>query len=76
MANRDFSIPIRGYSTKLQPDKQPQLTTGYISNMYPIGTILQWLRLVQRPGTDKAFAQQIGGAEAPIVILLSVTTVD
>ena len=76
MANRDFGIPVKGYSTKLQPDKQPQLTTGYISNMYPIGTLEQWLRLVQRPGTDKAFAQQIGGDTAPIVVLLSITTVD
>lgn len=76
MANRDFNIPIKGFSTKLQPDKQPQLTTGYILNMYPIGTILQWLRLIQRPGTDKVYSEQIGGADAPTAILLSVTTVD
>ncbi|KKL74312.1 hypothetical protein LCGC14_2066140 [marine sediment metagenome] len=76
MANKDFQVPIKGYSTKIQPDKQPYLTTGYISNMYPIGTILQWLRLIQRPGTDKVYSQQIGGDTVPIVILLSVTTVD
>jgi hypothetical protein len=76
MANKDFQIPIKGYSTKLQPDKQPHLTTGYISDMYPIGTILQWLRLIQRPGTDKAYAAQIGGSTAPVVLLISVTSMD
>lgn len=76
MANRDFDIPVKGFSLKLQPDKQPALTTGYINNMYPIGTFEQWLRLVQRPGTDKVYSQQIGGDTSPIVALLSVTTVD
>ena len=77
MANRNFSIPIKGYSAGLSPDKQPLLTTGYMSNMYPRGTLEKLIRLVQRPGEDKVFDQIIGGGtDAPIVILLSVTTVD
>jgi hypothetical protein len=76
MANRDFSIPIKGYSRGLSPDKQPPLTTGYIDNMYPRGTLEELIRLVQRPGEDKIFAAQVGGAALPTVFILSVTTVD
>jgi len=76
MANKEFQVPIKGYSLGVQPDKQPQGTTGYINNMYPRGQLEGWIRLVQRPGLDKTFAAQIGGDTAPIVLLLSVTTVD
>ena len=76
MSNRDFQLPIKGYSLKVPSNKQPPLTTGYMDNIYPFGTLEGLLRLVQRPGTDKAYAAQIGGAEAPTVVLLSITTVD
>lgn len=76
MANRDFSIPIKGYSEGLSPDKQPPLTTGYMDNMYPRGTLEKKIRLTQRPGVDKAFAAQIGGEAAPIVFIGAITTID
>lgn len=76
MANREFQIPIKGYSEGLPPDKQPPLTAGYMDNMYPRGTLEKRIRLTQRPGLDKIFAQQIGGGSAPIVAMCSVTTVD
>ena len=72
----ELSIPIKGYSDSFTPDKQPQLTTGYMDNMFPRGTLEKKIRLTQRPGLDKAFAAQIGDEAAPIVFLLSVTTVD
>jgi hypothetical protein len=75
MANKAFQLPIRGYSLGLSPDKQPPLTTGYMDNIFPRGQLEKWIRLVQRPGNDKKLAAQIAGA-FPVVILLSVTTVD
>ena len=72
----DIQIPIKGYSEGFSADKQPQLTTGYMNNMFPRGTLEKKIRLTQRPGLDKTFAAQIGGETAPIVFILSVTTVD
>jgi len=72
----EFSIPIKGYSEGFTPDKQPQLTTGYMDNMFPRGTLEKKIRLVQRPGLNKTFAAQVGGDATPIVCMLSVTTVD
>jgi len=76
MANRDFQIPIKGYSEGLSADKQPPLTTGFMDNMYPRGTLEKKIRLTQRPGLDKIFPQQIGGDSAPIITMCSITTVD
>lgn len=75
MSNRDFQIPIKGYSTCLPPDKQAPLTTGHMDNIYPFGALDNKIRLVQRPGMDNVFAQQIGGEAAPIVAMCSVTVV-
>lgn len=76
MANKDFLIPIRGYSDSLPADKQAPLTTGHIDNIYPFGALDNKIRLVQRPGLDNVFAQQIAGSTMPVVVMLSVTTVD
>lgn len=76
MANRDFQIPIKGYSASLPPDKQAPLTTGHMDNIYPFGALDNKIRLVQRPGMDNVFAQQIAGSSMPVVVMLSVTTVD
>lgn len=76
MANRDFQLPIKGYSELLTPDRQPSLTTGYMNNMYPIGALDNKIRLVQRPGMYNVFAQQISSAAMPIVAMLSITVVD
>jgi len=72
----DIPIPIKGYSEGFTPGNQPQLTTGYMDNMFPRGTLEKKIRLTQRPGLDKVFAAQVGGDAAPIVSILSVTTVD
>ena len=75
MANRDFQIPIKGFSDALPADKQPILTTGHIDNIYPFGALDNKIRLVQRPGFDNVFAQQIAGSDMPIVAMCSVTVV-
>ncbi len=76
MAAKEFVLPIRGFSLSTSPDNQPEGTTGYMDNMFPVGTFERWMRLVQRPGLDKTFSQQIGGGAVYIAALLSVTTVD
>ena len=70
-----FMLPIKGFSEALPPDKQPILTSGYIDNIYPFGALDNKIRLVQRPGMDNVFAQQIGGEGVPIVAITSVTVV-
>ena len=75
MANKDFMLPIKGFSDALPADKQPMLTTGYMNNIYPFGALDNKIRLVQRPGMDNVFAQQIGGQAAPIIAMCSVTVV-
>lgn len=76
MANRDFLIPIKGFSESLPADKQAPLTTGHINNVYPFGALDNKIRLVQRPGMDNVFAQQIADSAMPIVAMLSVTVID
>lgn len=68
-------LPIKGFSDALPADKQPVLTTGYMNNIYPFGALDNKIRLVQRPGMDNVFAQQIGEQIAPIVAMTSVTVV-
>ena len=75
MANRDFLIPIKGYSVSLPADKQASLTTGHMDNIYPFGALDNKIRLVQRPGLDNVFAQQISGQAAMIIAMTSVTVV-
>lgn len=75
MANRDFLIPIKGFSDSLPADKQASLTSGFMDNIYPFGALDNKIRLVQRPGFDNVFAQQIGGEASPIVAMCSVTVV-
>lgn len=76
MANKEFELPIRGVSEGLPPDKQEQLTTGYMNNMIPRGVLERKIRLTQRPGLDKVYTQQVGGADAPIVWIGSIVVVD
>ena len=73
--NKDFMLPIKGFSDALPADKQPMLTTGYMNNIYPFGALDNKIRLVQRPGFDNVFAQQIAGSAMPIVAMCSVTVV-
>lgn len=75
MANRNFNLPIKGFSEALPPDKQPILTSGYINNIYPFGALDNKIRLVQRPGMDNVFAQQVSSTASPVVAICSVTVV-
>ena len=51
------------------------LTTFDMNNMRPVGVFEKRLRLTQRPGQDKLFAQQIGGAAKAVTFVGSITVV-
>ena len=76
MANREFPTPIQGVSELLPVDKAAPLTSGYMNNVRPTDVLEKRIRIGQRPGLDKVFDQQVGGAASPIVLITTVTVVD
>lgn len=76
MANVDMTSPIKGVSESLDPSKQIPLTSGYMNNCRATDVLEKQIRMGQRPGLDKVFAQQIGGTTASIVAICVITTVD
>lgn len=72
----ELVAPIKGKNTSAPLDKMPPLTTQDMNNMRPIDIFEKKLRLSQRPGQDKLFAQQIGGSATPVVFTGFVTTID
>ena len=69
-------LPIKGYSRGLVPGMEPGGTSPYLLNVRPRDVLESWIRIGQRPGLKKAYAQQIGGTNRPIVWLGSVVTTD
>jgi len=76
MAVQEIQQPLGGYSEGLPIERQQQATSGYMKNCRPRDVLEGKLRLGQRPGLKKAYSQQIGGATAPIIELLSITVID
>ena len=76
MANRDMPSPVLGVSESLDASKQLPLTSGYMNNVRAIDVLERQIRIGQRPGLDKTYTQQIGGATSPIVGIIQVTVVD
>jgi|GEM_PF-6574009 len=73
----DLLFPAKGYHKGLGAEKQPVGTTSYIQNMRVIDIQDNRFRGGQRPGLQKAYAQQrIGGASIPIIWLGFITVVD
>ena len=75
MAFTEISIPLKGRNDGMPIGQGDMATTGYINNCRPRDVLEGRLRLGQRPGLKKAYSQQIGGDEFPIIALLSVTVV-
>ena len=71
-----FTLPLEGYSRGLTPGTEKVSTSPYMNNVRPRDTLESWIRLGQRPGLKKAYAQQIGGEAGSIVWIGSATTVD
>ena len=72
----NFQLPLEGFSRGLTPGTEKVTTSPYMSNVRPRDTLEGWIRIGQRPGLKKAYAQQIGGGANPIVWMGSITTVD
>lgn len=75
MSTKEFILPIKGYSAGLAVHQQPSATSGYMNNVRPRDVLEMKLRIGQRPGLKKEYAQQVGGAY-PIVWLGEIITVD
>jgi len=69
-------LPIKGFSAGSPTHLPADLTSGHMNNIRVMDVLEKRLRLSQRPGVDKVFAQQIGGDTVPIVFIGTVTTVD
>jgi hypothetical protein len=70
MATVEFGMPV-----KLPLDKEPPLTSGDMNNVRPRDVLENRIRMGQRPGLDKRYAQQIGGASASIVAMCDIIQV-
>jgi len=64
---QEWPIPIKGVNQSMPHDKAAPSTSSYMSNVRPFDVLEGRIRIGQRPGMDKLFAQQIGGASKPIV---------
>ena len=65
-------FPLMGLNKVVSIAKQPQLTSGYLNNVRPFDVLEGRARGGQRPGLDKIFSTQIGGATTPVVALCQV----
>jgi len=70
----ELTFPLKGKNVGAPASKQPPGTSRDLNNVRPFwdGKAVGG----QRPGVSKKFTQQIGGGEAPIVAICSVTVVD
>ena len=76
MALEEVAIPIRGINYSTPEDKATGEYSQYMLNVRPFDTLENKIRLGQRPSMSKMFTQQIGGVAAPLVCLITITTVD
>ncbi len=69
-----LGFPLKGKFLGIQSSKQPGQTSRDLNNVRPFfdGRAVGGQRL----GKDKVYSQQIGGTEASIVAMCSVTVVD
>lgn len=72
----EFGLPIKGFSEGFPVENQPANTSGSMNNVRPTDVLEGRIRLGQRPPLDKAYSQQIGTTNIPIVYITSVTVVD
>lgn len=76
MPLEELPLPIKGINEAMPLDKAMGGISPYISNVRPFDVLERRVRMSQRPGMDKVYSEQIGGAFGPIVFLGIVTTVD
>ena len=74
--NINFPLPLKGFARGLVPGMEEGTTSAYMLNVRPRDVLESWIRIGQRPGLKKAYSQQIGGTNRPIVWLGSIVTTD
>lgn len=72
----ELRFPLAGLHQGYSTEAQPELTAFKLQNVRPYDPLSNRARGGQRPGLDKMYSQQIGGAANPIVWMGSITTVD
>lgn len=74
----DLLFPHKGFSKGLGAEKQPAGTTPWIQNMRVIDCQDNRFRGGQRGGLKKAYSERISSEDlvAPVVLLITITTVD
>jgi len=74
MSKITFQLPIKGFSSFLPAEGQPQLTTPIMMNVRAPSSSERKLRLGPRPGLRKMYSQRIGGSDlSPIVEMITVS---
>jgi hypothetical protein len=71
----NLSFPYNGVDKGHATINQPRDTSPNMKNVRLYENLGKRARGGQRPGLDKAYSQQIGGASAPIVAICSVSVV-
>ncbi len=75
MANKNFTLPIKGISEGFEVFQSPPATSGDMNNVRPQDVLEKRIRIGQRPGFEKLYTQQVEGAATPILAITSVTVV-
>ena len=71
-----LTFPFSGIDKGRAASNQSPDTSPDMNNMRVYDVLDNRARGGQRPGLDKRYSQQIGGAAAPIIAICSVTVVD
>ena len=71
-----LDFPYKGVHKGRAGCDQPKGTSPDLKNVRPYDTLDKRIRGGQRPGIDKLFSQQIGGAAKPIIDMCTVTVVN
>ena len=71
-----ISFPMKGIDKGNAAHQQSPETSSNIKNMRLYDTLDKRARGGQRPGLDKKYSQQIGGASKAVVAICSVTVID
>lgn len=69
----ELYFPLKGYNASAAYKNQPLLTTPMICNCRVRDVSENRSRGGQRPGTDKAFAEQVGTTQ-PVLKMVSINT--
>jgi hypothetical protein len=73
---QNIQMPYRGINKGVPVDKIPTEYSPHMDNVRPRDVLEGRIRMGQRPGLGKWSTDQIGGAEQPVVAMISVSFVE